>query len=309
MSLCLRVLALLACSLALACYALATEEGPEEALGLSDYRYFRVYPHLERAQKALKANDEQRAIGSFQHAHQLAPNSLPLTLLLADAWRHFQHDDKARELLSQQLRKTPGNMQVRAALDAIPQPAKNVIRREQLLRMAEECNLSPSEACRQEVGHYAVNLGELDLALTQLNDEAFRVSSGGQALLNNLTQRAISLQQWQMADRGFALHDRLATLNDEQYQQWFAILLHLGRDRRILDLQQQGVMNSPGMQLAYAQSLAERKKFSALRVYLAGRNPHFSTRSEKRNWHCLVAAWGGKASQNNPEPFIAAEKK
>ncbi|WP_255483505.1 tetratricopeptide repeat protein [Cedecea sp. P7760] len=289
----------LAFSLLIVGYAQAVTEGSREDLGLSDYRYFKVYPHITRAQKALSSNNEQRAIHSFQHAHELAPESIRLTLWLAGAYRHFRHDDKAIALLSQQLRQTPGNVPIRQALDAIPRPAKKITSRKELVALHEECGASPSVVCRAEVGEYAVRLGELDIALMQLNDEAFRVSAEGQMLINDLTQSAIALQKWHMADRGFALHDRLVTLGEEQYQQWFAILLHLERDRRILDLQQQGVMNTPGMQLAYAQSLAERKKYPALKAYLASHHPQFTADSEKHNWRYLMVTWGGmKAAEH-----------
>ncbi|NIF31641.1 tetratricopeptide repeat protein [Enterobacter sp. Cy-643] len=313
MKFCLKPLAVLTCGLMIAGYSLAATEGSKEDLGLSDYRYFKVYPHIERAQKALKANDEQRAISSFQHARELAPDSVRLTLWLAEAYRHFHHDDKAIALLNEQLRKMPGNAQVRQALDAIPRPAKNVTTREQLLAFNNECNASPSVSCRAEVGNFAVQLGALDIALQQFNDDAFRTSPSGHTLINNLTQRAIYLQEWQTADRGFALQDRLATLSEEQYQQWFAILLHLGRDRRILDLQQQGVMNTPGMQLAYAQSLAERKKHPELENYLSSHKPAFDTDSEKHNWRYLMVTWGGMKLPEaalpvvKPKPLSAAE--
>lgn len=305
MKLRLKPLAALACGLLIAGQSLAATEGSKEDLGLSDYRYFKVYPHIERAQKALKANDEQRAISSFRHAHELAPDSVRLTLWLAETYRHFDHDDKARELLKEQLRKTPDNKQVRLALNAIPREVKNITTRDQLLALSAECNAEPYAECRSEVGNYALKLGELEVAFAQINDTAFRTSPAGHELINGLIQRAIYLQNWQMADRGFALQDRSATLTEEQYQQWFAILLHLGRDRRILDLQQQGVMNSPGMQLAYARSLAERKKFPELESYLASHKPELATESEKHNWRYLMVTWGG---MKEPAPVLPVYK-
>ncbi|WNJ81938.1 tetratricopeptide repeat protein [Cedecea neteri] len=304
---CLKWLTAMACGLMIAGYALAATEGSRDDFGLSDYRYFKVYPHITRAKKALQANNESRAIDSFQHAHKLAPESIRLTLWLAEAYTHFNHNDKAIALLNEQLRKTPGNVQIRQALDAIPRPEKIIATREQLLALDAECAGSPSVVCRAEVGNYAVRLGELDIALQQLNDEALRTSSQGQTLINSLTQRAIELQKWHFADRGFALHDRLVTLNEEQYQQWFAILLHLERDRRILDLQRQGVMNSPGMQLAYAQSLAKRKAYPALRAYLASHHPRFTSETEKRNWRDLKVKWG-TGEENNRAKTREGEK-
>lgn len=69
----LTPLAALVCGVLLAVPALAAKEGSKQDLGLSDYLYFKVYPHIERAHEALKANDETRALRSFEHAHAMAP--------------------------------------------------------------------------------------------------------------------------------------------------------------------------------------------------------------------------------------------
>lgn len=291
-------LAALICSVLLTMPALAADEGSKQDLGLSDYRYFKVYPHIERAHSALQANDEMRALSSFEHAHEMAPESLRLTLWLAEAYRHFGHDKKARVLLESELSKRPQNAQLQRALKAIPVAAAQIKTREQLLAFQKKCDAEPGTRCRSEVGNYAITLNELDIARAQLSDAAFRHSIEGQQLADNYTQRAIFLQQWAAADQGFALLDGEATLTNAQYQQWFAILIHTQRDGRILDLQSQGVMNTPGMQLAYAQSLAERKALTALRRYLASHNPVFETASEERNWLRLLATYTQQPGQS-----------
>lgn len=62
-------------------------------LGLSDYRHFVIYPRLDKALKAQKNNDEATAIREFEYIHQQVPDNIPLTLYLAEAYRHFGHDD------------------------------------------------------------------------------------------------------------------------------------------------------------------------------------------------------------------------
>lgn len=287
----LTPLAALVCGVLLAVPALAAKEGSKQDLGLNDYLYFKVYPHIERAHEALKANDETRALRSFEHAHAMAPESVRLSLWLAEAYRHFGHDKKARELLESELAKRPQNSDLQRALVAIPVPVPEIKTHEQLLAFQKNCDASPGVQCRSEVGNYALKLNKLEIARAQLSDPKFRHSKEGQQLTDNYTQRAIFLQQWGAADQGFALLDSEATLSDVQYQQWFAILLHMQRDQRILDLQSQGVMNSAGMQLAYAQSLAERNALTQLRRYLANRKPVFDSAIEERNWMRLLATY------------------
>lgn len=287
----LNPLAMLICGTLLATPALAAEEGSKQDLGLSDYRYFKVYPHIERAHQAMKVNDETRALSSFEHAHEMAPESVRLTLWLAEAYRHFGHEKKAQALLKRELKTNPQNPDLQQALAAIPVAEQQVKSLSQLQELQKKCDAEPTVDCRSKVGNYAVKLNQLDIARAQLSDPQFRHTKAAQALTDNYIQRAIFRHQWAAADQGFALLDSDATLSEAQYQQWFAILLHMQRDQRILDLQSQGVMNSPGMQLAYAQSLAERNALAPLRRYLTSHKPEFTNPAEERNWLRLLATY------------------
>ena len=91
-----------------------------EELGLSDYRHFVIYPRLDKALKAQKNNDEATAIREFEYIHQQVPDNIPLTLYLAEAYRHFGHDDRARLLLEDQLKRHPGDARLERSLAAIP---------------------------------------------------------------------------------------------------------------------------------------------------------------------------------------------
>ncbi|GDX03991.1 tetratricopeptide repeat protein [Buttiauxella sp. A111] len=287
----LNPLAVLICGALIMTPAFATEEGSQQDLGLNDYRYFKVYPHIERAHQAMKANDETRALSSFEHAHEMAPESVRLTLWLAEAYRYFGHDKKAQAFLKDELRKKPHNPDLQRALAAIPVPEPQINTLGDLLALQKQCDAEPTVDCRSKVGNYAIKFNQLSIARAQLSDPTFRHTHAAQQLTNNYIQRAIFRQQWTAADQGYALLDSDATLSEAQYQQWFAILLHMRRDQRILDLQSQGVMNSPGMQLAYAQSLAERHALMPLRHYLTSRKPAFNHPAEERNWLRLLATY------------------
>lgn len=290
-------LAVMICGVLISSPVFAAQETSQQDLGLSDYRYFKVYPHLERGYKAIKENNEARAISSFEHAHEMAPENPQLTLLLVEAYRHFGHNEKARKLLDEQLRKTPDNAEVLRARDVIPVPERKVESLADLTALQRECDAAPTIKCRSQVVSNAIKLGELNIAKTQFVDRTFRLSQEGHMLAGELSQRAIFLKQWQMADQSFALMDEQKTLNAAQYQQWFAILLQLHRDDRILDLQRQGVMNTPRMQLEYAQSLAQRNALSLLQRYLAGHHPAFETANDEHTWLRLLATYSQNPGQ------------
>lgn len=107
-------------------------------LGLSDYRHFVIYPHLEKALRAQKQNDEHSALREFRHIHQQAPDNIPLTLYLAEAYRHFGHDDLAFHLLNTQLKLHPQDARLKQQLAAIPRKTTTVTTAAQ--RLARENN-------------------------------------------------------------------------------------------------------------------------------------------------------------------------
>lgn len=284
-------LAVLICSALISAPAFAEENTTQQHYGLSDYSYFKVYPHIERGHQAIKDNNEARAISSFEHAHQMAPDNPQLTLFLVEAYRHFGHNEKARKLLNEQLQKTPNNADVLQARDVIPVPDRKIENLADLTALQRECDADPSIKCRANVVSSAIKLGELNIAKAQFSDQVFRFSQAGHVLAGELSQRAIFLKQWPLADQIFSMLDEQKTLSEGQYQQWFAILLQMQRDDRILDLQRQGVMNSPAMQLIYAQSLAQREARIPLQRYLASRHPAFDSANDEHTWLRLLATY------------------
>jgi Tfp pilus assembly protein PilF len=103
---------------------LASAQTPTIDLGsdVSTLTRYRVYPHLQRGLEAVESGDETVAISELEHARRLAPDNAAVAMYLATAYRRFDHADRARELLRDQLTKTPGEARVTAALLALTPP-------------------------------------------------------------------------------------------------------------------------------------------------------------------------------------------
>lgn len=196
-----------------------------EELGLSDYRHFVIYPRLDKALKAQKNNDEATAIREFEYIHQQVPDNIPLTLYLAEAYRHFGHDDQARLLLEDQLKRHPGDARLERSLAAIPVEVKSVTTVEELLAQQKACDAAPTLRCRSEVGQNALRLAQLPVARAQLNDATFAASPEGKTLRTDLLQRAIYLKQWSQADTLYNEARQQNTLSAAERRQWFDVLL------------------------------------------------------------------------------------
>lgn len=214
-----------------------------EELGLSDYRHFVIYPRLDKALKAQKNNDEATAIREFEYIHQQVPDNIPLTLYLAEAYRHFGHDDRARLLLEDQLKRHPGDARLERSLAAIPVEVKSVTTVEELLAQQKACDAAPTLRCRSEVGQNALRLAQLPVARAQLNDATFAASPEGKTLRTDLLQRAIYLKQWSQADTLYNEARQQNTLSAAERRQWFDVLLAGQLDDRILALQSQGIFS------------------------------------------------------------------
>lgn len=216
-----------------------------EELGLSDYRHFVIYPRLDKALKAQKNNDEATAIREFEYIHQQVPDNIPLTLYLAEAYRHFGHDDRARLLLEDQLKRHPGDDRLERSLAAIPVEVKSVTTVEELLAQQKACDAAPTLRCRSEVGQNALRLAQLPVARAQLNDATFAASPEGKTLRTDLLQRAIYLKQWSQADTLYNEARQQNTLSAAERRQWFDVLLAGQLDDRILALQSQEIFTDP----------------------------------------------------------------
>ncbi|ONG17866.1 phage receptor [Escherichia coli] len=268
-----------------------------EELGLSDYRHFVIYPRLDKALKAQKNNDEATAIREFEYIHQQVPDNIPLTLYLAEAYRHFGHDDRARLLLEDQLKRHPGDARLERSLAAIPVEVKSVTTVEELLAQQKACDAAPTLRCRSEVGQNALRLAQLPVARAQLNDATFAASPEGKTLRTDLLQRAIYLKQWSQADTLYNEARQQNTLSAAERRQWFDVLLAGQLDDRILALQSQGIFTDPQSYITYATALAYRGEKTRLQHYLIENTPLFTTDAQEKSWLYLLSKYSGNPVQ------------
>lgn len=274
--------------------AVPLQGGPEDtsadALELSSYQHFVVYPHLEKALKAQQQGDENTALGEFNHAHDQAPNNVPLTLYLSEAYRHFGHNAQAQELLTRQLAQHPNDKRLEKALEAIPtqEPYANTL--SELLALQQKCEANPSYRCRGQIGQNALRLGHVDIARQQLTvSNEFLNSPQGRRLFEDTLQRAVFLQQWQTADELWELRNQQRPLTSAEQRQWFDLLIVGQLDSRIEALQQQGIFNANSYKLAYASSLAQRNERRKLQHYLEQNSPIFTSPDEEKSWLYLLS--------------------
>lgn len=260
-------------------------------LGLSDYRHFVIYPRLDKALKAQKNNDEATALREFEYIHQQLPENIPLTLYLAEAYRHFGHDERARLLLEDQLKRAPGDARLQNSLAAIPLNVKPVNTVSELLAQQKACDASPSLRCRSEVGQNALRLAQLPIARAQLADATFAASPEGKTLRNDLLQRAIYLKQWSLAEAVLSESRQQNTLSAADRRQWFDILLAGQLDDRILALQLQGIFNDPQSYITYAATLAQRGETARLQRYLTENKPLFTSADQEKSWLYLLTKY------------------
>lgn len=272
--------------------SLVVEAGAADKLvlpaGLTDFQQFKVYPYLMRAREALARGDSKSALENYRHAHDLVPDNVELTLITAQAWHEDGHDGKARQVLRHSLRSQPDNLRLQAALEKLPLHLPEVHTRDRLVRWQAGCEHSPDRRCLSSVAQKAIEIGALDIAWQVINQPELINGLPGRDLLTQLAQVAIMQSQWVLADNCFSSMDHRATLAPKQYEQWFDVLQHLQDDRRILDLQAQGVMNSPQMQLEYARSLAARDERVKLADYLESHFPYFTDARGERHWIQLI---------------------
>lgn len=263
----------------------------QNALELSDYRYFVLYPHFEKALSAQKKNDEKVALREFTYLHRKAPDNIPLTLYLAEAQRRFGHDEQARAVLSAQLKRFPGDARLRRALEAIPGDVLPVDNRAELIAELQRCNLAPTLHCRNEVSQNALRLNEPGLAAEQLKDARFAASAAGKKLRRAIIDRAIGLRAWSLADAQYARLAQQQTLTDAEQEQWFNVLIAGRLDDQLEWRQARGVLDRVEMRLRYAGELAQRGERQRLARYLAQTPPTFTRADQEKGWLYLLSRY------------------
>lgn len=88
--------------------------------GVSDYRRFLVYPHLQKGFAALADGRRDTALAELGRAREILPGNPVVAVYYADALARFGDLTTARRVLEQQRRVTPDNARVLDALDALP---------------------------------------------------------------------------------------------------------------------------------------------------------------------------------------------
>ncbi len=106
-----RPLTLLALSLVCAehlAYAQSIETGAQS----TRLESFLLYPHLQKGFTALERGDRSSALAEFERAHALAPNNPTVATYLAQAYRRFGERSQAVAVLTEQLKRNQGNVEL-----------------------------------------------------------------------------------------------------------------------------------------------------------------------------------------------------
>lgn len=82
----------------------------------SGLKKFLIYPHLQKGFEALERGNKNRAITEFEQARTLAPNNATVASYLAEAYRRSGERGRAEALLTEQLSRNQGNVQLGKAL-------------------------------------------------------------------------------------------------------------------------------------------------------------------------------------------------
>ncbi|MCW8194189.1 tetratricopeptide repeat protein [Proteobacteria bacterium 005FR1] len=276
------------------------EKASSESLQVTQYQYFLVYPHIEKGMAALRESDERTAISRFKHAHELAPESTPITLFLVNAYREFDHHEKANSLLEEQLRRHPDDQQLRESLAAGASAAP--------AHLAAAASTGPKQADSEEScrgvetpecvrTQFYIALGNDDLPSAWQVLSALPGGADNETeLLDEFVQRSIYLEEWGYAVRAFDRLHRQTGLSAVQKEQFFNSLLMHGEYDQLLEIQAQGWLDEPARRLALASALATRNASKKLQKYLQHR-PRFDSAEHEIRWLHLLYEHASKPGQ------------
>ena len=107
---------------------------PDWDQGLTSYERFIVYPHIEKAFKAVQEENFDQAIAQFSQAHNLVPHQTQITLYLANAYEKKSNYELAIELLKKQLSLNPESQDLKQELaQAQTKKAQAILQRAETL--------------------------------------------------------------------------------------------------------------------------------------------------------------------------------
>ena len=247
--------------------------GQESAGNASRYQQFMVYPHRQAGYAALRAGDQRTALAEFERARALAPQNIDTALDLIEAYRHFGQVARAQQVLDEQRRYTPDDPRLRALM---PAPAV-------------DCRSDNRPTCRAQRGFDDLQKGDLAKAQSELGTPDFARSPEGRALGHALIQRAIYLGDNQRAEAQLAELDASDKLSADERDQWFNLLLKLGKLDEARQLQSRGGLDAPAYDLAMALALGNSGDRKPLATYMASRHPVFDKEIDERQWINLLA--------------------
>ncbi|MFA9441071.1 tetratricopeptide repeat protein [Uliginosibacterium sp. sgz301328] len=278
---------------------------------VTPYRRFLIYPHVEKAQAALRRGDTAQAVREFERARQLAPQNATIALQLAEAYRANGTPERARGLLEAQRSYTPQDARIDAALSAFGQSVSAPSAATSASTPAEPSppGLMPL-AVPQRPGPLseallAVQAGDLASAERALGDRGFANSGEGIQLRRAIAQRAIYLGDWVRADAQLQSLSGLGEATRAEQAQWLRVLLQRGKTTEAVALQQGAGLFDAELQLAVAQALAAQGNGAALERYMASRSPSFSRAQDERQWMVLL----GRVASSDLAPLRSYEPR
>lgn len=269
--------------------------------GVSDYRRFMVYPHLQKGFSALQQGQRELSLQEFTRARELLPENPLLALYLADALRRFDETAHARAVLNEQLRMTPAHPQVLAALASLSTVTSPAVALVTAVPATDDCSTPDSTRCRLRRSEAALQSGNLMQVETVLADNNFARQPEGLVMRRALLQRAIYLHDWPRAETQLRALERVGQLTPQERKQWFNLLLLQGRQKEARALEQRfGNPLLPWQRLALAQAAAGQGS-PALQAALAGPPPVFNQPAMEREWIVLLE----KASSDDNDLLAA----
>ncbi|TDR82789.1 NfrA family protein [Paludibacterium purpuratum] len=113
---------------------------------VSNYRYFLIYPHLNKAFELERQGQWPPAIAELERARALAPDSPSAALYLAEGYRRTSRPQDARHLLLAQSKITPADTRLADALRSLASPPKPAVPAQPPSRKADDAPQPPSPA-------------------------------------------------------------------------------------------------------------------------------------------------------------------
>lgn len=275
----------------------AQAQSSAQEMGLTNYEYFVAYPHLDKAFKALEENNQQRAIGEFKKALEIAPGNTTLILYVVEAYRHFNDESSARAFLQEQMPASDNPQALQRYLDSLYVAPSPIHTADDLAEAAKHCEAEPTPECRARVAYAGLQLEQLSVVIQQLQDEDFRSSDEGAQVEKALLQRALFLEQWSLADEIFYEQFQERELSAQEYNQWLNAILLGQLDNRFIELQQANVFTAPENYIQFAAHLLGRNEKKELKSYLLANHPEFQSELQEQSWVYLLMSAGENSEE------------